>query len=674
MNNKVNRLVNSSSPYLRQHSNNPVDWYEWGNEALKKAKEENKPLLISIGYAACHWCHVMARESFMDEHIATIMNDKFICIKIDREERPDIDQIYMDAALLSSGNAGWPLNVFALPDGRPFFGSTYFPSSTWSMLISHIAEMYSNERPKLEEQANKLTHGIASNIPIKFKASEISNFSIDNYNKIFPSLEIMIDKEFGGFLSDQKFPLPIGWEAMLQYYYFMNKEKSANMIFNTLDNMLKGGIYDQLGGGFCRYTVDKYWKVPHFEKMLYDNGQLISLYSHAYQVSKKQEYAEIVENTILFVEKELSSSTNGFYSSINADSEGEEGKYYIWTKDEIKEILDEPIADIICEYYNISNNGNWEKGKNILLISKDKESFAKVKELTTAEFHRILLDANAQLLKHRNTRVRPSTDDKILTSWNAIMLSGYIDAYKSLGKQEYLSKAISSAKFLKENMIDSNNMVFRSYKDEKAIIPGFLDDYALLAQAFIQLYEVTLIEDWIITAKNIAEYAIDNFLDKSNGMFFYSSDKSNELIVRKYQIPDNVIPSSNSVMAEVLFRLSIYFDNKNYKSIALRMMAQVESHLVKGGPYYSNWARLFGLITHKPYEIAITGPESINILREIQKHYLPSCIFMGGESNEIPLLKDKQNSEKTMIYICQNKQCLAPVESVQEALKIIHKD
>lgn len=674
MDGKENRLINSSSPYLRQHAKNPVNWYEWGDEALEKAKKENKPLLISIGYAACHWCHVMARESFMDKHIAAIMNDKFICIKIDREERPDIDQIYMDAALLSSGNAGWPLNAFALPDGRPFFASTYFPASNWSMLLNHISELYTDEHDKLEEQANKLTQGIESNIPIKFKIKADSDFNVENYNKIFPSLEIMIDKEFGGFLSDQKFPLPVGWEAMLQYYYFMGKEKTLKMINTTLESMLKGGIYDQIGGGFCRYTVDKYWKVPHFEKMLYDNGQLVSLYSHAYQLTSNEEYGEIVKNTIKFIEREMSNGEGAFFSSINADSEGEEGKFYIWTKKEINSILKDSTAEIVCEYYGITENGNWENGKNILLRNKNKDSFANEKGFTIDEFNSILYYANSALLKARDKRVSPTTDDKILCSWNAIMLTGYIDAYKSLGVDDYLNKAIDNANFMKENMIDNNHKLSRSYNNGKHNIDGFLDDYALLSQAFIHLYEVTFNEEWLITAKGLVDYCLSNFLNESNGMFYYSEDKSKDVIVRKYQIPDNVIPSSNSVMAVVLYQLGIYFDNIDYTKIALKMMAQVESHLVKGGPYYANWARLFGLITHKPNQIAITGDAPEIAARELQKHFLPSCIFMGGKSKNVPLLKDKQNTNEAMIYICRDNKCLKPVKSIAEALKIIKEE
>jgi len=673
MKNKLNRLAKASSPYLRQHANNPVDWYEWGDEALEKAKKENKPLLISIGYAACHWCHVMARESFMDEHVAKIMNDNFICIKIDREERPDIDQIYMDAALLASGNAGWPLNAFALPDGKPFFASTYFPVSTWSMLLNHVNELFLNEYTKLEEQAINLTKGIAANIPIRLNHESVSDFNIENYNKIFPSLEIMIDKEFGGFLSDQKFPLPVGWEAMLQYFYFMGKDKTFKMIETTLDSMAMGGIFDQIGGGFYRYTVDKYWKVPHFEKMLYDNGQLVSLYSHAYQMTKKTEYAEVVNKTLEFIQSEMMSEERGFYSSLDADSEGEEGKYYIWTKDEIKDILEDSAAELISEYYQIAEKGNWEEGKNILFLKRKKEEFAIEKGLSIEEFNSILYYANTTLHKARSKRIRPSTDDKILTSWNAIMLGGFIDAYKSLGNYQYLDIALCNANFLKDKMIQMDGSILRSYKDRKASITGFLDDYALLADAYIKLYEVTFNNEWLDLSKQMVDYCIQHFYNEDNGMFFYTSDKSENLITRKYQIPDNVIPSSNSVMAGVLYRLGLYFDKEEYTAKSKRMMAQVQNHLVKGGPYYANWAILFGLITHKPYEIATTGPDAVDTANKLQNHYLPSCIFSGGSSEALPLLKDKFIEGKTMIYICRDKKCLLPVEDVEAALKMIEK-
>ena len=673
MKNTLNRLAQASSPYLRQHANNPVDWYEWGDEALQKAKTENKPLLISIGYAACHWCHVMARESFMDEHIAKIMNDNFICIKIDREERPDIDQIYMDAALLASGNAGWPLNAFALPDGKPFFASTYFPVSTGAMLLNHISELFLNEYSKLEEQAINLTNGISTNIPIKFNNENSGDFNIENYNKIFPSLEIMIDKENGGFLSDQKFPLPIGWEAMLQYYYFMRKDKTFKMIEKTLDSIMMGGIYDQIGGGFYRYTVDKYWKIPHFEKMLYDNAQLVSLYSHAYQMTGKKEYAEVVTTTLDFIQSEMLDEEGGFYSSLNADSEGQEGKYYIWTKNEIDDILEDSAAKLIGEYYQITQNGNWENGNNILFLKQKKEAFATGKGLSIEEFNSILFYANAALLKARNKRIRPTTDDKILTSWNAIMLSGYVEAYKSLGIQHYLEVALNNANFLKNKIIQKDNSILRSYNDVKASIPGFLDDYALLADAYIRLYEVTFNNEWLDLSRLMVDYSIQHFYDNVNGMFFYTSDISENLITRKYQIPDNVIPSSNSVMAEVLFRLGTYYDKEEYTEKSKRMLGQVKNHVIKGGPYYANWAILYGLISHKPYEVAICGPDALEMIHKIQKHYHPLCIFSGGESSELPLLKDKQVEGKTMIYICRDRKCMLPTESVETAVELIKK-
>lgn len=673
MRKKQNRLANASSPYLRQHANNPVEWYEWGDEALEKARKDNKPLLISIGYAACHWCHVMARESFMDEHVAKIMNNNFVCIKIDREERPDIDQIYMDAALLVSGNGGWPLNAFAMPDGKPFFASTYFPVSTWTMLLTHISEMYTTEHDKLVEQSKNLTKGIANNIPIKFNHENNSDFSIENYNKIFPSLEIMIDKEYGGFLSDQKFPLPIGWEAMLQYYYFLRKDKTFNMIEKTLDSMAMGGINDQIGGGFCRYTVDKYWKIPHFEKMLYDNGQLVSLYSHAYQMTQKKEYAVVINNTLEFIQNEMTSKDGGFYSSLNADSEGEEGKFYVWTKDEIFDILEKSAAELICEYYNITDKGNWEGGKNILYTTQNKVEFSEAKGLSVEEFNSILFYANAELFKARSKRSRPTTDDKILTSWNAIMLTGYIDAYSSLGNPQHLNIALTNANYLKNNIIQSDGSILRSIKTGNVGIEGFLDDYTLLANAFIRLYEITFDISWLNLSKQFVDYCILHFFNNDNGMFFYTSNTSENLITRKYQIADNVIPSSNSIMANVLYKLGHYFVDEDYTNKSKRMMAQVENHLVKGGPYYANWAILFGHLTHRPVEIAITGPKAIEIVHKLQKNYLPSCIFSGGDSLELPILRDKKIEGRTMIYVCRDKKCLLPVEDVEKALELIRK-
>ena len=670
----TNRLSKASSPYLIQHADNPVDWYEWGEEALTKAKKENKPLIISIGYAACHWCHVMAHESFMDEAVAAYMNEHFVCIKIDREERPDIDHIYMEAAQLLSGSGGWPLNAFALPDGKPFYAGTYFPIQNWMNLLQQISNVYTNHYDKVEEQASLLTQGIQSNELVEIDHNTDASFNKDLYKTFFPKWQGTIDYELGGFMRAPKFPLPISWEFLLQYHYLTKDNISLQSVKITLDEIAKGGIYDQAGGGFARYSTDKYWKVPHFEKMLYDNGQLVSLYAHAYQLTQQAEYAEIINQTLSFVERELMSHEGGFYSALDADSEGEEGKFYVWTKKEIEEALqqDPAIAPLIEAYYNITAEGNWEHGNNILFSTIAKPVFAAQHNLTLEAFNSILFTANDRLLQCRNKRVRPSTDNKILTSWNALMLSGYINAYKALGKETHLSTALTNARFLEKKMLKEDGSLYRNYKDGKASIHAFLDDYALLAQAYTLLYEVTFDAHWLHVSRQLIDYTLQHFYDDATGMFFYTSNQSESLIARKHEIVDNVIPSSNSILANVLFNLGLLFNEELYRIKALNMLRQVENKITTGGPYYANWAILLGMATYQTYEVAITGNHAIEKSRAMQKSYLPTAIFMGGTSNnESPLLQHKIIANKTPIYVCKSHTCSLPVYTEEEALKLI---
>jgi uncharacterized protein YyaL (SSP411 family) len=613
----------------------------------------------------------MAHESFMDSAVAGYMNENFICIKIDREERPDIDQIYMNAAQMISGNGGWPLNAFALPDGKPFFAGTYYTRNQWLEILKRVNDIYRNRYDEVEKQAIALTDGIRSNRFIRISDDTASNFGMEYYRSLYTGWSDMIDFNLGGFKRAPKFPLPAGWEFLLQYHYLTGEAKPLEAVKITLDEMAKGGIYDQIGGGFSRYSVDKYWKVPHFEKMLYDNGQLISLYSHAYQLTGKVEYKEIIEQTLRFVKRELMSGEGGFYASLNADSEGEEGKFYIWTKEQIDQALDPETAKMVAEYYQISEHGNWEEKKNILFTKTSKKSLAEKHHKSVAEVNEIIEKANRRLLKVRNKRIRPTTDDKILTSWNAIMLSGYIDAFMATGEKEYLEIALKSARFLEKNMIREDCSLWRNYKDGKPSIEAFLDDYAFLSEAFLRLYEVTFDIHWLKQSRNLVDYALEHFYDEKSGMFFYTSDTSEKLISRIHEIADNVIPASNSVMAAVLYKLGLLFENRAYISIAQNMLHQVEDKIASEGPYYAKWAILLGLVTHQPYEIAIMGEKAPEKREQLQKNYLPSSIFLGGNSENLPLLENKLIKDNTMIYVCKGKICRLPVDNVSDALKQI---
>lgn len=665
----MNKLKYSSSPYLQQHSSNPVHWQEWGEEALQQAKDENKPLIISIGYAACHWCHVMEHESFSNEEVANFMNENFVCIKVDREERPDVDRIYMDAVQIITGQGGWPLNAFAMPDGKPFFAGTYFNKTKWMEVLSKISDLYQNDYEKVVDYANQLTQGINSNTLLESVNVDEMKFSKSDYELLFPSWKSQIDYSKGGFKRAPKFPLPIAWEYLLQYHYLSGNRDALQAVKITLDEMAKGGIYDQIGGGFARYSVDEYWKVPHFEKMLYDNAQLVSLYSHGFQLTKSERYAEIIKETLIFVERELINSKGGFYSSLNADSEGEEGKFYVWTYNEFYDALNDDLADLIADYYQISENGNWEHGKNILLPKYSKEKFSEKNNLSLAQFNNALKKADLKLLNYREKRERPSTDDKVLTSWNALMLKAYVDAFRALGDEKYLQSAITNAKFIEANMLNGDEGLFRNYMNNKASINAFLDDYSLLAQAYLELYSITFDKHWLDLSKDLVDFTIEHFLDKKTGMFFYTSDNSESLIARKFETTDNVIAASNSILANVLFKLSHYFNDEEYLNISKQMLANVLDEVKKSGPWYANWALLSGMLSFDVNEVAIMGEKAVEKNHLMQMEYLPTSIFLGGEIENLPLLENRLVNGQTLIYVCKNKTCNLPVSNVEDALK-----
>lgn len=670
-NKNLNRLANASSPYLQEHADNPVDWYEWGPEALKKAKVENKPLIISIGYAACHWCHVMERESFMDPEVAEIMNKNFVAIKIDREERPDIDQVYMNAAQLINGSGGWPLNAIALPDGKPFFAGTYFPTDQWKKILNQISEVYKKEPKKLIEYANSLTEDIKQQEVIEVAPNTDHSFSKETYEGLWENWKGIVNIKKGGFDRAPKFPLPIGWEFLLQYHYLTENKDALNAVNSTLQNMAHGGIYDQLGGGFARYSVDTEWFAPHFEKMLYDNAQLVSLYSKAYKVTGNKEYENVVRETLQFVERELSDENGGFYSSLNADSEGEEGIFYVWTSEEIDKIVNTEEADLLKDFYGIKKTGNWEKGTNILFRQYSNEEYAARKGLNLIDLNEKLKGAKDKLMAERKKRIRPSTDDKILCSWNALMITAYLDAYTAFGEEKYRKKALEAITFLEKNMLKKDNSLWRNYKDEKADIDAFLDDYALLANAYIKFYEVDLEKKWLDKALDLAEYSVDNFRDEKSGMFYYTSEASEQLIVRKMELSDNVIPASNSVMAEVLYKLGHYYEKEDFLQYSRSMLGQMQDKIEQGGPYYANWAMLMGNMAYKPFEIAIMGEEAVEKNMQLQKHYQPISLFMGGKKEDLPLLEMKLVENNTYIYVCRNKTCKLPVQGSAKAIEQI---
>ena len=668
----TNHLIHESSPYLLQHAHNPVNWYPWGKEALDKAKKENKLIIISIGYAACHWCHVMEHESFENEEVAKFMNDNFVAIKVDREERPDIDQIYMNAVQLIAGSGGWPLNCITLPDGRPIYGGTYFPKAQWIDMLTQVSDFVKQNPDKAEQQAKLLTQGVQSNEMI-YSNTEKLKFTKNDLNSIFTTWKRNVDFTNGGSSGAPKFPLPVGYQFLLHYNYLTQNADALNAVTLTLNKMADGGIYDQIGGGFSRYSVDAYWKVPHFEKMLYDNAQLVSLYSAAYQQTKNPKYKVVVCETLDFIQRELTSKEGGFYSSLDADSEGEEGKFYVWTNAELQNALGSK-ADLIIDYYNVTEAGNWEKGHNILLKSDNDKKIADKYNITEDELKGRILEAKKILLKERTKRIRPGLDDKILTSWNALMLKAYIDAYRTFDDKKYLDFALKNAEFINTKIKSADNRLYRNYKNGEASINAFLDDYAFTIAAFISLYQTTFNEKWLTDAQQLLEYTITHFYNKTSGMFYYTSDIDPALIARKVDITDNVIPSANSEMAKNLFILGKYFYNDDYIKKSEKMLSNVKQNALKGGAYFANWDILMTWFVSEPYEVAIVGKDFDAKLKELDKYYLPNVFVSGGENEgTLSLLESKLIKGQTTIYVCRNKACKLPVNEVKEALKQISK-
>ncbi len=668
----TNELINESSPYLLQHAHNPVNWHPWNEKSLQKAKEGDKMLLISVGYAACHWCHVMEHESFEDTSVARIMNENFIPIKVDREERPDVDDIYITACQMSTGkNCGWPLNAFALSDGRPVWAGTYFPKKNWIEILEYFVKLYKEDRDKLEEYAGTITDGLQGidDVPVGDKYQAFSAEDLQQVNKDFLN---SIDFKRGGQTGAPKFPKPSNYEYLLEQYFRTGEAKLWEAVEVTLDNMAKGGIYDHVGGGFARYSTDAAWKVPHFEKMLYDNSQLVSLYAKAYQVEQKPRYREIIEKTLGFIERELTDVSGGFYSSLDADSEGVEGKFYVWTKAELDSIINDPQkSEWFCDFYQIRERGNWEH-KNIIYHEKSLADYAASINQEAAELRRSFNEIKAKLLKARESRVRPGLDDKVLTAWNALMLKGYVDAFKALGKQAYLDMALKNGQFLVENMLQSDSRLNRNFKDGQSGINAFLDDYALTIQAFMSLYEVTFDEAWLNYSKGLADYTFEHFLDTSIYLFNYTSDLDPPLIARKKELGDGAIPSSNSSMARALFSLGIYLSEEDYQDQAKQMMANLVKTVEESEQpsFYSNWLQLYQSLAAPPYEVAVVGPNAKVLSQELMAAYLPNSLFLGGTAEgSLELLKDKLVEGETYIYVCQNKVCRFPVQTAEEALK-----
>lgn len=671
----INRLVNETSPYLLQHAHNPVDWYPWGEEALQKAKQEDKPILVSIGYSACHWCHVMEHESFEDEATAAIMNEHFVNIKIDREERPDLDHIYMDAVQAMTGSGGWPLNVFLTPDAKPFYGGTYFPPvrafnrMSWKETLYAVHESYKNKKQEVESQAENLTQHIlnANSFGLNIPAQDKSFFTKDDLDLIAKNILSTADKEWGGFGRAPKFPQTFSIQFLLRHYHFTKDEAALHQALLSLDKMMQGGIYDHLGGGFARYSTDGQWLAPHFEKMLYDNALLVTVLAEAYQLTANEKYADVIRETLGFVERELTSPDGGFYSALDADSEGVEGKYYVWTKTEIEEVLGKDAA-IFSQVYNVSDKGNWEH-TNILWLQETIALWAERLGVDETRLKYQLQVCKEKLFTRRQGRIRPGLDDKILLGWNALMITAFCKAYAATGESAYLNLAEKNIAFLETHFTYEENEWNHTWKNNQAKYPAFLDDLAFLVHAYIFLQEVTGKERYLLAARKIVEKLIAKFSDDDKIFFYFTAHSQNDVIVRKKEVYDGAVPSGNAVMAFNMMYLSIVFNKRDWSRRAEQMLLSLDKVIVRYPTSFGVWAGVVQYIVSGISEIAILGKDAAVLTKGINRQFLPNKIIQSSRESVtgFPLFEGKISGEnETNIYLCKNYACSKPVKTVDE--------
>ena len=673
-----NHLANETSPYLLQHVDNPVDWYPWGEEALQLAREQDKPILLSIGYAACHWCHVMAHESFEDEETAVYMNTHFINVKVDREERPDLDAVYMSAVVAMTGQGGWPMTVILTPDGKPFFGGTYFPPTprygmpSFRQLLASIVQAWETRRADIDKNAAEIAGHIGRKLALE-GGQALTPALLD---RAVQQIGQTFDKMRGGFGGAPKFPPSMTLEFLLRYHLQDGQlhdggETALSMAELTLQKMAYGGMYDQLGGGFARYSTDADWLVPHFEKMLYDNALLARVYLHAWQVTENPLYRRIVEETLDFVVRELRHEDGGFYSSYDADSEGEEGKFYVWQPEEVEQVLGED-ADLFMLYYDVSERGNWE-GKSILNVPRDPAQVTKMVQMEPDEMEARLAAARQRLYDVRAQRVWPGLDDKVLTAWNGLMLAAFAEAGRALKRPDYTEVATRNAMFLQETMWTENGRLLRTWKaggaGESALAKynGYLEDYAYLADGLLALYQTTFDDRWFVWAGELAELMLTHFADEEHGGFYDTSDDHEKLVHRPKDVQDNATPSANAMAAQVLLKLSLYTGNRNHWDIAEQAISALYEAMAQHPTGFAHWLSAAAFILSEPREVAIIGDHGLAdteaLIDAVFDRYRPDLVVaVGGSGKKIPLLKDQKFIDgKATAYVCRRFVCQQPV-------------
>ncbi len=674
----TNSLINETSPYLLQHAHNPVDWYAWGEEAFERARQEDKPVLLSIGYSACHWCHVMEHESFENEEIAKLMNDNFINIKVDREERPDLDQIYMNAVQMMTRHGGWPMTVFLTPEGVPFYGGTYFPPEDrynmpgFPRVLLGVAETYRSRPDEVTETAVSILTELRNMGQARESNETLNTEILDAAER---RIAASYDPVYGGFGNAPKFPAAMNLEFLLRHYHRAGRSETLSMIEHTCRKMAEGGMYDQLGGGFHRYSTDARWLAPHFEKMLYDNALLSRLYLHVYQQTKDEFYKRIAEETLDYVLREMTDERGGFYSTQDADSEGHEGKFFVWTVDDVKEILGEEDGALFCAFYDVTEAGNFE-GKNILHVSRSLEEAAKETGVTVERLQEALTRGRRELFEARERRIKPDRDEKVLTAWNGLMLASLAEAAAILERKDYRDAAEKNAQFVLESL-KRDGLLLRTYKDNQSKLNGYLDDYAFYIDGLVALYQATGRLRWLEEARTLSEQMIEEFWDNEDGGFFYTGKSHEELIVRSKDYFDNATPSGNSVAAEVLLHLASLTANEDYSRKAVTIFRLLRDPLTR---YASAFGRLLGALDFHlstPKEIAIIGKseaqETHALLREVWTRYLPNKIVAQTAGDDeravevVPLLRDRPMIEgRATAYVCEHYTCQQPVSSAAE--------
>ncbi len=670
----MNELHLQTSPYLLQHAQNPVHWKAWNDAALGSAQVQNKLLIVSVGYSACHWCHVMEHETFENEQAAAVMNAHFISVKVDREERPDLDAVYMKAVQIMTGRGGWPLNVVCLPDGRPVWGGTYFRTSEWTDTLEQLHDLWQTNPDKMTEYAQKLHDGLQAISVIDRKATP--DLPQDWIAPLVEKWKKSFDREFGGMARAPKFMMPNNYDFLMHYGHRTNDTELLGLVDLTLTRMAWGGLFDTVGGGFSRYSVDMKWHVPHFEKMLYDNGQLVSVYADAFKRTQNPLYRQVIDKTLSFVLRELTTDQGAFYSALDADSldthgDLEEGAFYVWTQTELESLLGDDFA-LFKSVFNLDAFGHWENGNFVLIQNQTIENLASQHGLSISDLASRKQLWEQMLYAARENRPKPRLDDKCLTSWNAMMCKGFADAYQALGNEQYRSAALQNGDFLAQRQWHPDGHLWHSYKNGLSTINGYLEDYAHTASAFIALYRITFDERWLTMARQLTDYCFAHFYDDASGFFRFTSDTDPALIAPHFETEDNVIPASNSVLAHVLLDLAVYLDNAHYEKTAANMLAHIAADIDYPSAF-SNWMSL-ALRLADPKELVICGEHASNWARQANALYLPGILLAAAhQPASLPLLQNRHPERGTLAYACQNKACGLPSTDLQNAISELNR-